>query len=158
MIFLKKFLEAEHLSSKTFLFFSLFLTSIVTVAQPVIPTITLNPSNGDICSGANVSFSVIATGPNLNYQWKVSTDGGGTYSSLSNTDIYNNVTTATLNLNGATSSVNGYLYNCVVSNTDGTATSIPAKLTVNTAPTITVNPSNIIPCSGNTGKSGDLDH
>ncbi len=113
------------------------------------PVITLNPSGNTICSGSNTSFSVTATGAGLTYQWMVSTDGGATYNNLSNTGIYSNVTSATLNLTAATMAVDGYMYECVVSGTcTPSVTSTPATLNINSLPAITLNPSGNTICSG----------
>jgi len=124
-------------------------TTAATLTINTAPAVTVNPSNSTICSGNNTSFSVTATGAGLAYQWKISTDGGTTYNNLTNTGIYTNVTTATLNLTGATSAVNGDMYECVVSGTcASSATTTAATLTINAAPVVTVNPSNSTICSG----------
>ena len=34
-------------------------------------TSTGDPSNATVCAGTNASFSVVATGTNLTYQWQV---------------------------------------------------------------------------------------
>jgi hypothetical protein len=52
--------------------------------------------------------------------------------------MYSNVNTATLNITGASATLNGKTYDCVVIGTCGTATSTAATLTVN-CPTITIN-------------------
>ena len=79
------------------------------------PSISSQPSNSSICEGANTSFSVTATGTApLTYQWQVSTDAGVSYSPLANGGVYSNVTTATMNITGATVGMNNYRYRCVV--------------------------------------------
>ena len=121
---------------------------IVNVTVTATPSVTSNPSNSTICSGNNTSFSVLATGAGLSYQWQVSTDGGSNYADLTNTGIYTTSTTSTLNLTGATSAVTGNKYRCVVSGTCSPgATSTGATLTVNSAPAVTVSPSNSAICS-----------
>ena len=124
-------------------------TSFTTSACASPPAISANPGNSTVNSGANASFTVTATGTGLSYQWKVSSDGGTTYNNLTNTGIYTNVTTATLNLTGATSAVNGNLYQCVVSGSASpSATSTGATLTVNPPPAISANPGNSTVSSG----------
>src|SRR5690606_16928189 len=76
------------------------------------PSITTQPANSTICSGANTSFSVTAGGTGLTYQWQVNSGGG--FTNISNGGIYSTATTNTLNLTGATSTQDGYLYRCVV--------------------------------------------
>jgi PKD repeat protein len=113
------------------------------------PAITTQPSNSAICAGSNTSFSVTATGASLTYQWQLSTNGGSTYSNVSNGGVYSNATTATLNITSATSGMSGYLYRCVVSGSCApAATSNGATLTINAAPAITTQPSNSAICAG----------
>jgi hypothetical protein len=96
-----------------------------------LPVIVTHPVNKTIAKGQNTSFSVTASGSGLAYLWQVSTNGGSSYSDLANGGVYSNVTTATMNITGATLAMNGYLYKCRVS---GTCTPVvysnPALLTV----------------------------
>ena len=91
-------------------------------------TSATTPADQTVCQGGNASFSTTAsgTGP-FTYQWKLdgADIGGATNSSVS---------IATGSLSGGNHSVE-----VVVSGTCGTATK-SATLTVNTAPTITLNP------------------
>ena len=115
------------------------------------PVITSNPMDATIVSGNDTLFSVVAGGGGLTYQWKVSTNGGASFSNLTNTGIYTNVTSPTLNLAGATTAENGNMYECVVSGTcSPAATSAAAILTVgpaNITPTYTqTNPQVLVLC------------
>jgi len=113
------------------------------------PVITTQPVSGTaICAGQNTSYGVIASGTGLGYQWQLSTDGGSTYSNLSNGGVYSGVTTATVNITGATIGMNNYKYRCVVSGTcSPSATSSASTLTVYTAILITASPANAIQCA-----------
>jgi len=82
-----------------------------------LPTIVSHPAKVTIAKGQNTSFSVSATGSGLSYQWQVSTDGGSTYSNLTNGGVYSNVTTTTMNITGATLAMSGYYYRCKVTGT-----------------------------------------
>lgn len=102
----------------------------VTGSTVTAPTITTQPTSQTVSAGANVSFSVTATGTGLMYQWRK--DGtaisGATSATLSLTNVQ---TTATGN------------YSVVVSNDGGSVTSSNAMLTVNavgSAPVITTQP------------------
>ncbi len=118
----------------------------MTVNSPL--SITAQPSNSSICDGSNTSFSVTATGTGLTYQWQVSTNGGGAWSNLTNTGIYTNTTTATLNLTGATTAVSTYQYRCVVDGNCSTPTnSNAATLTINVAPTVNTHPNSTTICA-----------
>jgi hypothetical protein len=99
------------------------------------PEITVQPSNSNITYGDPASFSVTATNA-YSYQWEEYTTS---WTPLSNSGIYSNVTTQTLNISKATVSMSGYKYRCVVTSdcnstvtTNGNATlSItPKDLTV----------------------------
>jgi hypothetical protein len=115
----------------------------LTVINPV--TITSQPSNVQLCSGSNTSFSVTATGTGLIYQWQVNTGTG--FSNVVDGAVpgitgatYANATTATLNLSGTTTGMNGYQYRCNISNAVCTAP-IPSNavtLTVRQLPSVTL--------------------
>jgi len=97
------------------------------------PFITSQPSNVTVAHPAAASFSVTVTGAGtLTYQWQHSTDGGATWSNLSNSGVYSNVTTTTMNISDSTG-LNGNKFRCkVTDSTSGspTSTSSAATLTV----------------------------
>jgi len=97
--------------------------------QDILPAITSQPTNVEICNGATTSFSVTA---NLatSYQWQVNTGSG--FSNITNGGVYSVATTNTLSVTGATAMLNGYLYRVVITNNAGDTTSNAATLTVNT--------------------------
>jgi hypothetical protein len=114
----------------------------------IAPNITAQPvSSSVICATQNTSFTVGAAGTAVTYQWQVSTDGGTTYSNLANGGVYSNVTTATMNITGATTAMNNYRYRCIAGGTcSPAATSNAAVLTVNTAVSVTTSPANSLIC------------
>lgn len=92
------------------------------------PGITTDPVSQSVCSGASVMFTVEASGTEpLSYQWRRNNTniGGATSPSLTITPV---------NTGSAGN------YDCVVTNTCGSATSAAATLTVGTAPQITTQP------------------
>jgi len=94
--------------------------------------ISPQPVSSTICSGNATTFSLTAAGASLTYQWQVSTNGGTSYSDLSNTGIYTGATNSVLRLSsGLTSSYNTYKYRCNVTGSCGSVTSSAASLTVN---------------------------
>jgi hypothetical protein len=116
-----------------------------------LPVISYQPSSVGICASGNTSFSVVATGSSLTYQWQVSTNSGTSYSNIANSGIYSNATTATLNLTAATSAYTNYLYRCVLTGSCGSVNSNAATLTVSstsTTPSITGQPVGATICSG----------
>lgn len=104
-------------------------------------TLVINsqPDNNVLCAGGTTSFSVGVTGT-VTYQWQESTNGGTTYSNLSNGGIYSGTTTNTLTLNGVPASANNNLYRCVISGNCPSINSLAGALTINTAPAITAQP------------------
>lgn len=105
-----------------------------TITVNAAPSISSQPSNSIITEGNNTSFSVTASNT-IGYQWQVNTGSG--FGNISNGGVYSNTTTATLNITGATLTMNGYTYRCVATgNCSPTATSNSASLTVNAAPII----------------------
>jgi hypothetical protein len=106
------------------------------------PVISGQPGNATNCAGTNATFSVTAAGA-TGYQWQLSTTGcAGTFNNIAG------ATSASYTVTGVTAGQNGYGYRCIVSGQCGQTTSNCATLTVNTAPAITSNPSNIAVCSG----------
>src|SRR5207249_4431781 len=101
------------------------------------------PTSQTVGAGTNVTFSTAASGiPAPTYQWQLSTNGGATWTSLTNAAPYSGTTTVTLTLTGATAGLSGSQYRAFAANSAGTATSMAASLTVNTAPVITTQPTN----------------
>jgi hypothetical protein len=107
-------------------------SATVTVNTPAF--VDVHPTNQSITYGDNASFTISAGGTNpITYLWKVSTDNGLNWNDVVNTlsySGYSNFGTATLTITMPTVSMNGYQYQCVVSNVCGTATSSPGVLTV----------------------------
>ena len=98
------------------------------VSQAVCPSITTDPNSQTVCTGDSVTFMAGASGtPAPTYQWRLDGEDidGATGSSY---------TIDPVDPNHAGS------YDCVATNTCGSATSETASLTVNLAPTISVPP------------------
>lgn len=106
-------------------------------------SISGQPSNQFICSGGSALFSVTASGsPAPTYQWRRGT------TNLSNGGNISGATSATLSVNPVGAGDAGNNYNCVVTNPCGSVTSSNASLIVNSAPSITINPSDQTVTSG----------
>ena len=110
--------------------------------------ITTQPANTIICNAGNGSVTVATTGTGLTYQWQVSTNGGTSYTNLTNAAPYSGTTTNTLNITAATPSMNSYLYKVVINGTctAPNLTSSAAMLTMNTPAAITSSPANSSVC------------
>lgn len=117
-------------------------SSCVTLTVNTAVLITSQPQSSAVCAGATTSFGVTATGTSPTYQWQESTNGGGSWTNITNGGIYSGATTATLTLTGVTAGMNTYQYRNVVSGATscGIVNSTAGNLTVNTAPAITAQP------------------
>ena len=91
------------------------------------PTITTPPTNQSVTAGNTATFTVAASGENLSYQWQQSTDNGNSWTNIDSANAAEYATGQT------TTSMNGYQYRCMVSNSAGSVTSDAATLTVNAA-------------------------
>lgn len=90
------------------------------------PTIGTQPASQSVTEGGTATFTVVTSGTEpLSYQWQQSTDSGQSW-----TDI-GGATDATYTTEATTTSMNGYQYRCVVSNSAGSITSDAVSLTVN---------------------------
>jgi hypothetical protein len=102
------------------------VTSLTAMWQPyVAPTITTQPTAQSVTAGQTAAFTVAADGyPAPTYQWQVSKDSGSQWENIPG------ATAAEYTTPSATMDMNGWQYQCVVTNSQGTATSAPASLTV----------------------------
>jgi hypothetical protein len=88
------------------------------------PSVTTNPSSQTVTSGQTATFVAAASGnPSPTVQWQVSTDGATSWSDLPGS------TQLTLSFT-AGSSQSGNEYRAVFTNVAGSATTLPATLTV----------------------------
>jgi hypothetical protein len=116
-------------------------SSAVLLTVNTLPAITAQPTAQTVCEGNDATFSVVATGAGLMYQWEENTGAG-----------WNNIagaTSASYTKTATTATMNGYQYRVVVSGTcTPPVTSSAVLLTVNTAPAITVQPAAVTVCEG----------
>ena len=89
------------------------LSALVTIKYS--PTIINQPVNAVSCVGCNSGFSTVVTGDNLMYQWQLSTNGGASYSTITNDATYAGATSPNLTLSNISSALDGHLYRCVIS-------------------------------------------
>jgi len=123
-----------------------------TLTVNTAPAITTQPATGAaVCAGQVKTYSVVANGTALTYQWQESTNGGTTWNPIINGGIYSGATTATLTLTGVTVAMNNNQYRCVISGTCApAATSAAVTITVYTPITITTAPANATICATGT--------
>jgi len=114
------------------------------------PTFTTQPSSQTVATDGSASFTAAASGnPTPTYQWQVSIASGSTWTDLTDIAPYSGTTTGTLTITGASAAMNGYQYQCLVSNSiKVNVASEVATLLVNGAPAFTTQPSNETVTSG----------
>jgi hypothetical protein len=101
---------------------------------PTATNITSGPANQTVVAGAAAMFAASAAGfPAPTVQWQVSTDGGATFAAIPGA-------TAAAYSFASTAAQNDYEYEAVFTNSISTATTAPATLNVQTAPTVTLSP------------------
>ncbi|HLP55912.1 MAG TPA: ice-binding family protein, partial [Fluviicola sp.] len=120
-------------------------TSAATVTAPTTcaPLTITEPVDQTVCAGTTASFTVVASGSNLTYQWR----RGNT--NLVDAGNISGTTTATLTINPTSVLDDANDYNVIISGDfvpDDTSNF--ASLTVLTAPSITTAPVDIAACDG----------
>jgi large repetitive protein len=83
------------------------ITMTVNSAQDVSVSISISSGSNPICSGSSITFSALATGTNINYQWRVNGSNVGTNSSTFS----------------SSSLVDGNIISCLVTANEGSETS-----------------------------------
>ncbi len=114
------------------------------------PTVQTSPVSTPICEDANTTLSGTIKDA-TSYYWEVSTDNGGTWTTVAASSVYSTVTTSTLTFTKVPLSYNTYQYRLVgVGACTPDAVSSATILTVNEKPKV-VNISSITPvCEGAT--------
>ncbi len=111
----------------------------VTVSNPINANDVTDPENVSVCENGDVTFTSGSTSGNpIVYQWEESTDGGNTWSPVSNGGAFSGATSNELTISGASLSLNQHKYRLVmtVSACNNSVNSGVATLTVNANPTI----------------------
>jgi sugar lactone lactonase YvrE len=123
------------------------------IGLPVAPRVVVSPSNQTAPGGQTATFIIAANGnPALTFQWQRLAAGSNTWTNLSASPTYPNVTGAILLVANASLAMNGDQFRCVVSNTLGTDTSAAARLSVD-APVVVV-PLRMTTLAGRAGVGG----
>ena len=93
-------------------------------------TITQQPQSGTICEGNSYTFTVVANGSNVSYQWQF--NGSDISGATQTYYVVNNA-----------GNINSGDYTCILTDDCGNTTTNVANLTVNLNPSITTQPLNI---------------
>ena len=103
-----------------------------TLTKKAPTSITTTPGSQTVKVGDSTTFTVVAAGHNLRYQWQVSTNSGSTWTNVTNSSTYSGATTTTLSVANAALAMNGYQYQLLISQSNyicGNITSNAATLT-----------------------------
>ena len=105
-------------------------TCEVTVKEKTI--ITTQPQDMEVQEGESATFTVVATGGNLTYQWQQRTNGESNWTNIDGANLPTYTTGQT------TMDMNGYQYRCIVMGEDGNVTSDSVTLTVKAIPVASI--------------------
>ncbi len=113
----------------------------------VKPVINSHPIPLTTCPGSTINFSMSVSGATT-YLWKVSKDGGTTYTDVTNTGVFSGANSANLVLTGVTAEYNNYKFKCIVKDNTGLCSDStnPAQLTI--TPLNTITSSSVHVCKG----------
>jgi alpha-tubulin suppressor-like RCC1 family protein len=100
-----------------------------------VSVITVQPADAGVSPGDATSFTATVTAGSapVAYQWQLSTDGGTTWTNVTNSAPYSGATTTTLAIANVTMSMKGYSYKLVITQANfvcGTVISNPAKIEI----------------------------
>lgn len=114
-------------------------------SELLAPVVESPPEDASGFLDGSVEFAATISGnPLPNMQWQVSEDGGSTWTDLADGDDVSGAITDTLELSNLTISMDGNMYRLTGTNSEGSATSDPATLSVSYPdPTITDQPESI---------------
>jgi PKD repeat protein len=103
------------------------------------PVIISQSGDKQVCEGVQAQFSGAAVGPDLEYQWMISTDGGGSWGEVSDGLVYEGAATEQLLVKVTEVAMDGYLYRLDVSSSCTPVSTEAMELTVweNPEPVIT---------------------
>ncbi len=114
------------------------LPALLVALTSAPPSLVASPVGLTVSAGQNAVFTGLARGfPMPNFQWQFSTNGGSTWTNLSDGNSITGSTTGTLTLVGLTTGYSGQQFRLVATNSSGTTTSAPVTLTVLPQPFVT---------------------
>jgi gliding motility-associated-like protein len=124
------------------------ITSVVaTLNIYTAPEIDTHPADVTACPADNISYSVVAQGYDLSYQWQVNM--GGSFTDIPEGGDYTGTDTPTLNVANINLGMNGWAYRVVITGRCTPAvTSSIARLNVTPEPMIFQHPEDAKICAG----------
>lgn len=108
---------------------------------------TTQPRDTTVCEGSNATFTAVASGTGVSYQWII--EQNDTCFNLNNVAPYSGVTTNTLTITAVTSALSGSQFRCIASNAYSCdITTDSAILSVNPLPIVSASASASTVCAG----------
>lgn len=129
------------------------MATLVTALAPQSgpPMVTSQPSSATVMPGHDATFTFRVTGsPTIAYQWQREPAGGTSFENLSADTTYAGTTSNTLTVHSVTTAMNGDLFQCVVTNSEGTLTAPSVAL-------IVAEPLSVTTFAGLAGNAGSAD-
>lgn len=125
-------------------------TYVASMDPPLRPTFTHSPRDLTRTAGQSASFTARVRGnPTPTLQWQRSTDGGGSWSDISDDATFSGSTTATLTIASVTGDMSGHRFRLSGTNGVGSAlTTYDAAITVQVPPSISMQPVNATTTAG----------
>ncbi|HET9430042.1 MAG TPA: hypothetical protein VFO70_02640, partial [Chitinophagaceae bacterium] len=117
----------------------------VLLGVTAVAMVTAQPTEKAVCPGGSAVFSIGATGATA-YQWQVDTGSG--FTNLTDAGNYSGVNTDALEVSGATESMHGYQYRCVLTGCGPGVNTAAATLSIYAPLVINRQPSDTLVCSG----------
>lgn len=126
-------------------------TQPATLTVNTAPFVATSPIDSQICQGSAASYTAEASGGGLSYVWQRYT--GTAWVDLTNGAPYSGVTSKTLLVNNPALTLNGSFFRVKVSGQCSPITfSDSAKLTINLAPEVSIQPTGASECIGGNAK------
>jgi PKD repeat protein len=122
------------------------MSGTATIIVRDLPSITSFSPPGPVCEFAPATFRVTVAGDNVEYQWYV--DEGTGFTALTDNGSYIGVTMPTMQVVNTVRTLSGNKYHVVITGCNAQVTSPDGLLIINTAPEITVHPSDSTICLG----------
>lgn len=112
------------------------ISGVVTLTVNTLPQVNTNPANSEVCyTGGTASYTVVAAGTGLTYQWQYATSDSGPWSNVTDATpagiAYSGAVTPTLTVTTtAATPISTYYYRAVVTGTAPCTTAASAAATL----------------------------
>jgi len=119
-----------------------FIVPFLYTYQIPAPSIIQQPQNVFTCPAGTAIFSVQVLNA-VSFQWQISTNGGTTYSNISNGGVYSGANLPILQIANV-SGLTGQMFRCIATGSGGSSPSMAAVININAASIVLISPTNNI--------------